>query len=129
MNSVNCYEQIVLSKFHTKSNVILCGDFNINLFNPLSLNIVNSFIDLMFSYNFISLINSPTKFNSNNILSRFSLIDHIWTNFCLNQVKSGVICDAISDHFQIFMSFSVKIFIENSFTSFRIYNEEYIEKC
>ena len=81
----------------------------------------------MLSYNFISLINSPTKFNSNIILTRFSLIDHIWTKFCPNQVQSGVICDAIYDHFQIFVSFSVSLFIENSFTSFRIYNEANIE--
>ena len=90
----------VLSKINL-DNCILSGDFNINLFNPLNNVYVNEFIDIMVSNSYRPLITCPTKFNINNIITKYALIDHIWINFDFFTVRSIVFYELISDHFPI----------------------------
>ena len=83
------------------------GDFNLNLYNPFNLRNIRCFIDGMLSFNCFPVINIPTMINENNIRTKYSLIDHIWTNFKKgsNHV-AGVIDYLISDHLPMFYVFS-----------------------
>ena len=71
------FQENILSKFPATSNSIICGDFNLNLFNPLTLSSINNFISLLLSFNYTSIINLPTKYNPTNPITKFSLIDQI----------------------------------------------------
>ena len=122
------FELSFLNKIPRNSKVLLCGDFNINLYNPLKLNSINCFISLMLEYNYLSHINYPTKHNPNNIITTYSLIDQIWTNFVPTKPKSGVIEMIISDHLPIFLSFSFKLRRMDSFVSYRIFSKQNFDK-
>ena len=88
------------------SRAILVGDFNLNLYNPRNLGFINNFINGMLGHNFLNMINLPTVINENNTITKYSLIDQIWTNFDrhVNQL-SGVIDYLITDHLPIFYVF------------------------
>ena len=82
----------------------------------------------MSAFNFISVINSPSKYNPNNPITKYSLIDQIWVNFTHLNISSGVICDDISDHFPIFMHFKFTGKNSHKITRYRIFNDNNINK-
>ena len=88
-------------------NIILGGDFNVNILND-SNSKCRDFLNNMYSNSFLPLINKPTRISLNqNNNCRSTLIDHIWTN--MNEVFiSGIIKSNISDHFPNFTSFNFK---------------------
>ena len=98
----------ILSRIPLNTDVIITGDINFNLFNPLNLNYITEYINNLLSFNLFPVITRPSKININNITSRFTLIDHIWANFKsgINHV-SGVIHNCITDHFPVFYSFQL----------------------
>ena len=70
-------ENNLLNKFSKRCKIISCGDLNINLFNPYRLNSLDNFISLMIQYNFYSLISHPTKYDLNNEITEYALLDQI----------------------------------------------------
>ena len=98
----NQFETNFLRKISKNKRIIICGDLNINLYNPLKLSSINNFILLMLQYNFFSHINYPTRYNLNEITS-FSLLNQIWSNFIPLNPTSGVIKEVITNHFPIFL--------------------------
>ena len=58
--------------------IVVCGDFNLNLLNPLRLNYINSFIDSMLEAGLYPGVTISTKFNVENIITRFAILDQIW---------------------------------------------------
>ena len=124
----DCFQESILSEFSSNCRIIICGDFNINLFNPLSLNSIGNFVSLMLSFNYLSTIVCPTKFNPNNLVTKFSLIDHIWVNFNDVNLQSGVITDDITDHYSTFITFQSINKFSTSTYKYRILNESTIEK-
>ena len=64
------------------SNSIICGDFNVNLFNPYNSIQVDNFVSAMHGYNFYPIIDKATRLSPDNQITKYSLIDHIWFNFC-----------------------------------------------
>lgn len=88
------------------ANSLLVGDFNINLYNPRKQNYIDDFITTLSGYNFFPLISLPTRYSPNNPLTKFSLIDHIWSNFSPdNKFEAGVVEFEVADHLPIFCSF------------------------
>ena len=77
----------------------IMGDFNINLLNQDVYNISNQFSNLLYSYNYIPLISSPTRVTE----TTSSLIDNIFTNNICDH-SSGIIDTDLSDHYPIFTS-------------------------
>ena len=77
----------------------LLGDVNINLLNYEKHEDTTTFIDLMHSFSFISLINRPTRITENSATS----IDNIFTNHYVNLDNSFqcVIYTDVSDHFPV----------------------------
>ena len=109
----------VIKKFSSKCKYILCGDFNINILNPLKLNSIDIFMQTLNSVNFLPVITRPTKHNSGNTITEYSLIDHFWCNFLPNLLKSAVVLTRITDHFSILISFKVKMNKINNRIKFR----------
>ena len=65
----------------SKSEVIVTGDFNINLLNyENSCPGIRGFVNSMFSCSFLPVITKPTRFPSGEQLGQPSLLDHIWYN-------------------------------------------------
>ena len=99
-------EQILDGLPHNTETILL-GDFNVNLYNPLNLRYVCQFINNLLSHNCFPIITIPAKINENNPTTRYSLIDHIWSNFKKGTNHSaGVIEYLISDHLPTFYFFS-----------------------
>ena len=87
--------------------VIGCGDFNLNLFNPLRLSYIKDFIDGMLECGMLPAITIPTKINPGNTITRYTLIDQIWTNISNKVTDSFVIPTEIADHFPVSASFNL----------------------
>ena len=99
----------VVNKFPANAHVIITGDVNLNLFNPLRRTYIDTFIANMLGTGFFPIITIPTKVNENCPNTPFSLIDQIWTNFKVgvNHVSS-VILFSLTDHFPIHYIFKDK---------------------
>ena len=86
-------------------NVILCGDFNIDLLKLNEREKYAEFFDLLLSSGFLPKITFPTRFSKKSA----SLIDQIFVknNGLLTQNSlSGIIHSPISDHYAAFTSLS-----------------------
>ena len=89
--------------------VIVCGDFNLNLFNPLKLRYITDFVENMYELSLFPVITIPTKYNPENLITKYSLIDQIWTNIPNKVTTSGVIPVEITDHFPVMASFQLVV--------------------
>lgn len=98
------------------SNSILCGDININLFNPLNSNHIDNFMNNMSGHGFYSVIDKATRLSPENAITKYSLIDHIWFNFHpRDEVESGVVLLEISDHMPVICKFNVNYSQQDSY--------------
>ena len=104
--------------------VIGCGDFNLNLFNPLRLRYIKDFIDGMLECGMLPVITIPTKINPGNVITRYSLIDQIWTNITNKVTNTFVIPTEIADHFPVSTSFSLGNALNNAILTKRVFNHE-----
>ena len=99
----------ILNNFTSSDRVLIVGDINFNLFNPLKLRYIDDFINSLLCISFFPIITIPTKLNDNSIVTRFSLIDQIWSNFKYGYDHiSGVIRFSLTDHYPIFYVFKDK---------------------
>ena len=81
--------------------LLLAGDMNINLLNPGNMVYVNTFINMMFELGLSPVITAPTKVNVGNHITRFSIIDHIWTSNSIINISSCIFPLDITDHFPV----------------------------
>jgi hypothetical protein len=119
----------VLSKIKGTSKTIFCGDFNINLYNPLNLCSTNFFIHEILCSNFYPVITKPTRISPQNPITPFSLLDHIWCNFSFgsNPHSAVVDCD-LSDHLMTFFHFETRVPFVSLLRKIRVINDENIHK-
>ena len=88
----------LLNKINASSNnCFLMGDFNLDLLKLGSNTFIDRFAELLYSYSFYSVIESPTRIQS----SSASLIDNIFTNYG-NHMSCGILISDVSDHLPIF---------------------------
>ena len=96
----------VLSELKIKyENVIVGGDFNINLLEANNRNVIGSFLDSVFASSFQPTITLPTRYS----LRSCSLIDNLFlklSNGATNNL-SGIIVTQISDHLPCFTSINL----------------------
>ena len=83
---------------HKRSNIYLCGDFNVNLLNYDNYKGTMDFLNALFSLGLYPCIDKPTRITQ----SSSSLIDNIFTNALHVEVKSGILINDISDHLPVF---------------------------
>ena len=78
----------------------ILGDYNIDLLKSDTHTPTAEFLDQMYTYSFIPLINRPTRVTN----SSATLIDNIFTNHISQEydIISGILLTKISDHFPIF---------------------------
>ena len=75
-------------------DIMIMGDFNINLINYNDDKNTGNFLDTMFSQSFLPYITTPTRITRNTK----TLIDNIYYNKPLNNIISGNLSSIISDH-------------------------------
>ena len=118
------FEQVV-NGFPVNSNVIVMGDINFNLFNPLKLTYIDNFVANMLGFGFFPVITIPSKINENCPITPYSLIDQVWTNFKVGESHdSGVITFALTDHFPVYYSFKANCQNIMKTIQFRLITEE-----
>ena len=98
-----------ISKIPFNCKYILAGDFNVNILNPLKHVSIDNFIQTMMGDGFMMYITRATKYNPNNVITEYALIDHIWFNFRPIDMRTGVILTCLTDHFSIFADFKTKV--------------------
>ena len=93
-----------------KKEVILLGDYNINLLNCESDKSTSDFLELMLSFSFLPQIIKPTQITPRSQI----LIDNIFLNeICSNVIAANITTD-ISDHLTQFVAIPAqKQFLEN----------------
>ena len=111
-----------------RCDTIVTGDINFNLYNPLKHRYITEFVNNFLGKNFYPIINIPTVFHENNPITKFSLIDHLWSNFHVgsNHV-SGVIEYLISDHLPLFYIYNFNSSPVQNYITFRLFSPICIE--
>ena len=101
----NYFQSILSHNSIRNKNVILAGDFNINMLDFEQNKKVQNFVNSMFQFGLVPTINKPTSVTNKTI----SAIDHIITNSIFNNdFKTAIIRTDISDHFPITNTFFYK---------------------
>ena len=88
---------------HSSKQILLVGDFNIDLIKHQHDPIGQQLIDLMARHGFVQVINRPTRITDHSM----TLIDHIYTNKVHNMISSGVVTYDISDHLGTSITFTL----------------------
>ena len=118
----------ILHLHKTKSDVILVGDFNINLLQIKTRPIYSEFFNLLTTNNFHPCITYPTRLTDNS----GSLIDNIFLRSKTNHSfrSSGIILSDISDHLPCYTLINRNIHLQcNRNISFsRSFSEENLRK-
>ena len=113
----------ILNSMGSNNDQIIAGDFNLCglVRNP----ILDKYLDIMRSYNFMPHLNIVTRPNPRG---NDSLIDHIWSNFGFS-FQSGVFNEiAISDHFINFVFLPIETSMSKTKIKFRDHSENNILK-
>ena len=98
----NCFKSSLSKQEISRKDVVLAGDFNINLLDFDANKRFQNFVNLMFRFGMIPTVNKPTRV----IRQTASAIDHIITNSIMHTgFKSGITKTDISDHFPVFFCY------------------------
>lgn len=89
---------------HNNKQIILTGDFNLDLVKYEHEQNSRQLIDMTTRYGFIQVINRPTRVTDHST----TLIDHIYTNQIHNMLSSGVIMYDISDHLGTYITITLQ---------------------
>ena len=109
-------QDLLLKNDACKKEILITGDFNINLLVYENNKKVQSFVNLMFHCGMVPAINKhATRYTA-------TAIDHIFTNSIINiEIKLAIIKADISDHFPILFVAKVNVGVS-------IRTEQYILK-
>ena len=95
----NHFKNTLSKREITNKELILVGNFNINVLDFNESKMAQNFVNLMFRHGLIPTVNKPTRVTRNTATA----IDHIITNSVINaEFKAGIIKTVISDHFPVF---------------------------
>ena len=103
-----------------KKEIILLGDYNINLLNFDKDKSTSEFLESMLSHSFLPRIIKPTRITPRSQ----TLIDNIFYNELQNNILGGNIITDISDHLTQFMAVP-KLFISEKKSNEPIYKRNY----
>ena len=121
----------ILDKLPMNSKIIVIGDLNLNLYNPLRLNYIEDFVNGMLEHSFFPVITKASKINDNdnndnnlNVVTPFSLLDQIWCNFKSGRDHiSNIITLPITDHFPVAYTFNNNMTFNFKKIKYRIFNQ------
>ena len=107
-----------------QQNIILLGDFNINLLETSR--IPTQVLCNFMRANYLSpVINRATRYSPNPSINP-SLLDHIWVNFMGNCFNSGLILADHTDHCPIFINISS---LTSNETLTKVHFRDYSDNC
>ena len=99
------YLQNTLEKLsYENKDIILMGDFNIDILKYDTNNDSAAFLDMMYENFLLPYISSPTRVTPRSQ----TLIDNIFSNIIEDEIISGNITTTISDHYAQFTLFKNK---------------------
>ena len=99
-------EPILSDLSNTNSEVLICGDYNVNLLKTTWEQHFSYFFDTMLSRSFFPKITFPARVNNS---SGATLIDNIFYKLSsiTLQMKARILLDEISDHYPYFISLDI----------------------
>ena len=101
---------MIVNELSNFSNVILCGDFNIDLMKIGENSQIDNFVLELAARGFIQKINYPTRITSKSA----TLIDHIYVKKMQKlDISAGVLNATLSDHAVTYISIPLKINTKN----------------
>jgi hypothetical protein len=91
----------VFENIQQSSNVLIAGDFNLDLLKFKESSIINSYLEHLLSYSYIPTISFPTRLTQRH----GTLIDNFFVKISDNfsRTTSGIILNHISDHLPYFI--------------------------
>ena len=96
------FQSIINDLNSTKSHIIACGDFNIDLLKLKERPVISDYFDMLIVNNLYPNITLPTRLGHTSA----TLIDNIFMNFPQSNIKlSGILVSDISDHLPCFSVF------------------------
>lgn len=99
----DCIEKVFLN--HSHKNLVICGDFNIDLLKINSHKPTEKFVNTMCTLMLYPKITRPTRVTS----CSSSLIDNIFSNIIDTCILSGILYNDISDHLPIFAVLPISV--------------------
>ena len=100
----NELEPVISQLNHANSNIILTGDYNIDLLKLKQKHLFSEYFDTLVSQNLHPRITLPTRFNNTS----GTLIDNIFSNISNSTDDiSGILVSNISDHLPCFSCFKI----------------------
>ena len=123
----NKLSMIMKSLQLNKSEILLAGDFNINLLKVRERTSFAEFLESILSAGYLPHITFPTRFGANN---SYSLIDNFFSKLTPVSAsqESGILVSSVSDHFGYFTTFDMKLVTnKKKFIKIRKESEEAIQ--
>ena len=110
-NFTSDLEQIMQNFRLFKEEILICGDFNIDILKANEKEHVNNYLNKIFSSGFLPYITLPTRISNNSA----TLIDNFFCRFTKNvsKISSGILISGLSDHFPYFISAKHQLKKEN----------------
>ena len=104
---INDYVPTIFNQLENINEVIITGDFNLNLLNVINNRKIGSFYDHMLNFHLFPTITFPTHFLENSC----TLIDNIFTKLtpASQSLFSGILVSSMSDHFPTFISINLNL--------------------
>lgn len=101
MNTFTNELQILFDRFIRSKNMLLTGDFNLDLLKFKDINFINDFTEFIISSSFIPKITLPTRLTH----KRGTLIDNVFLKVSsgFSKTTSGILFNKISDHLPYFV--------------------------
>lgn len=88
---LNCFRTEWRNTVKSHKTIFICRDFSVDLLNPNNHNIINDFINAVYSMKLYRAINRPTGITPHCA----TLTDNIIRNYILNKMISGVLLSDI----------------------------------
>ena len=103
---LNDFTQVLDNISKSAANLVLVGDFNVDLLRVNSNSNYQKFHDIMTGLHLVPNITLPTRFPEKKSEINPSLIDQIYTKISgsLKQIKAGILQRPISDHLPTFIA-------------------------
>ena len=77
---------------------LACGDFNLNLLNPLNYGFITEFVGNMLETGLYPVVNIPTKYNHENEATNYSILNQVWITMPNKVSNVCVLPYEITDH-------------------------------
>ena len=111
----------------SRSEIIIAGDYNIDLLRLHEISIIGEFFTTLLSSSFCPKITLPTRFTD----KKGALLDNFFrkvTNLCIES-KAGILMNQLSDHHPYFLLLNLNLKKQNALHQVKITNYSQTTVC